>query len=125
VSYAVARVASGYGLDPRTVTGWDWLDVLIWGAALEEVERVAAIEHYADAVNAAALQAQAFHEPKQLQDAWGGVRRLALLPVRPTPDQVQEATEAVLDRVALAERIARRKARRGETDPMLRLIRGD
>ena len=121
----MARVASGYGLDPRMIAGWDWLDVLIWGAALEEVERVAAIEHYADAVNAAALQAQAFHEPKQLQDAWGGVRRLALLPVRPTPDQVQEATEAVLDRVALAERIARRKARRGETDPMLRLIRGD
>lgn len=119
----MARVATGYGLDPRAVAGWDWLDVLVWGAALDDVERVEAIGRHGEAVTAAALQAQAFHEPKRLKDAAAGVRRLARLPVAVTEEEAQEATQSILDRLALAERVARRKRRRGQTDPILKVIR--
>lgn len=125
MTYAVARVATGYGMDPRAVAGWDWLDVLIWGAALDDVERVEAIGRHGEAVTAAALQAQAFHDPKRLRDAQAGVRRLARLPVHLAPEAVQDAAQAILDAEAKAERIARRKRQRGEHDPILTVIRGD
>ena len=125
MTYAVARVATGYGLDPRQVVGWDWLDVLIWGAALDDVERVEAIGRHGEAVTAAALHAQAVHDPKRLRDAQAGIRRLARLPVTLEPEAVQDAAQAILDAEAKAERIARRKRRRGEHDPILTVIRGD
>lgn len=125
MTYAVARVATGYGMDPRAVAGWDWLDVLIWGAALDDVERVEAIGRHGEAVTAAALQAQAFHDPKRLRDAQAGVRRLARLPVSVDEEEAARATQSILDRLALAERVARRKRERGEHDPILTVIRGD
>lgn len=108
------------------MTNWDWADVMIWDAALGEVERVEALGRLSDMLTAASLTATAFHEPGKLAAERGALRDLGRLPAGvPEPQEVAAVTEAMLARVALAERVARRARRRGEDVPFLRVMRGD
>ena len=114
--YQIARVAVGYGQDPRVVaTEWAWADVLIWEAALDELQRVDGLAEAEQAVTAASLTALAFHEPKGLAERRAALQAAGRLPGAPLPDTeaVVASVTAVAERLALAERVARRQRRRG------------
>lgn len=124
MSYRIARVAAGFHQDPRDVaTAWAWADVLIWEAALQEVERVEGFARAERAISAASLTAAAFHEPKQIAERRAELQRAGRLTPLPELEQVLSGVAAVAERMALAERVARRQRRRGlEQAPFLKVM---
>lgn len=100
--------------------------MLIWGAALGEVERVAGLERLSDLITQASLNGTAWHAPARLEEERRRLQAESRLPVAvPEASDAAAATASMLERLALADRVARRKRRRGEADPFLRVMRDD
>lgn len=93
---------------------WPWVDVLTAGLMLDEVERVDGLRQRAGALEAAELMALAFHEPAKLGDVGRELdrERQGETAVRVTPEQAVAQAGAVLDLVAFAERVERRRRRK-------------
>lgn len=97
-----------------------------WDAALGEVERVGGFEALDKMITQAALNGTAWHNPSGLAEERRHLHTSGRLP-GPIPEGVDAAavTDEMLQRLALADRVARRKRRRGEADPFLKVMRGD
>lgn len=104
----------GYGQDPRAVADWPWHEVLIWDAALGEVDRVQALDRGTDMQHGAALIGLAFHKPAELATEAQRLRAARRLPQLVSEDEAMARTQALLAQVALATRIARRRGIRGD-----------
>lgn len=106
---------------------WAWADVLVWDAALAEVERVEGLGRLADMVTAASLMATAVHQPTKLAEAREQMLGAGRLPAAGGGTDSRDpgtATAALLERIAMAERVARRMARSGQVgDPFLEALR--
>lgn len=86
----------------------------MWDAALGEVERVQALNRGEDMLHLASLVGFATLKPQELNAESERLKAARRLPRVVSPTEVVDRTTDILERVALAGRIARRKAARGE-----------
>lgn len=91
---------------------WPWADVLGADLMVDELERVDGLVDRAERLQLAQLVGLAFHEPKGLAEEARELERASRGAVA-VPVDAGQTVEQVTDLLAYAERIARRKRRRG------------
>jgi hypothetical protein len=111
MAYTIARVARGYGERFQDVADWPWSDVLRSAMALDELERVDAVQRDMETLELAIRIATGMSQPRDLiglrRDVESRMRLSALL-----ADEAQRAKETLdMAMIARAERIARRNRR--------------
>lgn len=94
------------------MAAWPWADVLAADLMLDEVERVEGLQERSRQLQQAQLMAYAFHKPQKLSQEARELDRERRGPLDvPTETVAQEQERAVVDLLAYAERIERRKRR--------------